>query len=476
MGHHHQSAQDSIHRFIETYNSEYLLPGISPALVLPQLNTTQKVLYDNYLKLQKTPGGHQYWWHFQFLEGPYYFQLLKGTDRQQNKLTFLLFGENHDFNDKGQCSLLDAPLTVSNVTPIITYIQHLAQNTPNFLDIYVEFPQVAKNKPLENLVSLSNEVAKSVLHVFIKKPQLFPVTLQSFVQENNTKKESVLEHFFTTFQHCFEPTQQQALNVECQLARFHFLDIRQNMTPYTPNSPLHFMDRLEVVQPLLNQFTEVDPNTRDYWWVPYMITKTTNKYAFVRFGVHHFLKFFGLYSFLQKLAKQQPSFSGLKSLSLAIRSIPVLQQEFSTSAGNPQVRRAILEFLSQKLEEYIHPAKLRLQWSTLVQRGGDTGQTSVKVLLDAVKFISSYFFLLNSTLMDCYCLCRIFRFFTPDKKHELEQPSKPSTIVIYTGAAHTMRYFQFLKYLSAKQLFFPTYVTQNINDNPVISCVKLPVK
>jgi hypothetical protein len=67
-----------------------------------------------------------------------------------------------------------------------------------------------------------------------------------------------------------------------------------------------------------------------------------------------------------------------------------------------------------------------------------------------ISILSNLLILVNSVIVDCYILCRIFKKFNlqpdnPQKRRTTDEPESPSNIIIYAGNTHCNRYRNFLK-------------------------------
>jgi hypothetical protein len=67
-----------------------------------------------------------------------------------------------------------------------------------------------------------------------------------------------------------------------------------------------------------------------------------------------------------------------------------------------------------------------------------------------ISILSNLLILVNSVIVDCYILCRIFKKFNlqpdnPQKRRTTDEPETPSNIIIYAGNTHCDRYRNFLK-------------------------------
>lgn len=467
----------TVDKFFETYNIEYL-KGLSNWDDFPfdKLTTVQESLLYNFLMTKQDPnfGFNQY----THIEGPFHFTKLKGTNLSGDKITFLIFGEEHFMlhSSVGKCSLVQNQYNRSmNSISITEFLKVLLKTTPSFLDIYLETPEFTK---VDDNTSTFNIVKRfwdtnSDFNVFLQKLSDFPkhdIKLKlTFYEGSNVQvpfeeEVDILQHIFDTFYHCFEPSLRSTVKneISCDFARFHFIDLRHNDLN---QSSLKLWFSVVVLRAAFKFFIKIFKADEFL----YLIPESWSSLDFAKLIVSKLLKQYDVNKFFKKMSKGSAPFSGIKAIYIVSMSIPILKKELEKC--NRLIRREILEFLGKKLDNlFSTPQKnfhafLKLMLSQ-----------NLKEFIEHLSILDRFLFDLETLIVDCYCLARVFRKFNHKSSIILDQPLSPSTILIYAGNDHATMYTQFIDHLYENNLFNITdkYISDNeISAVNVIPCVEL---
>jgi hypothetical protein len=97
-------------------------------------------------------------------------------------------------------------------------------------------------------------------------------------------------------------------------------------------------------------------------------------------------------------------------------------------------------------------------------------ENNTEVNLNFIKKSESVFLKLNSLLLDCYCMSRIFKFHNVKKNKNKEefQPVESKNIIIYVGNAHARNMVEFLRFIGFK----PTYSYYEPNEKGCVNMKK----
>lgn len=86
-----------------------------------------------------------------------------------------------------------------------------------------------------------------------------------------------------------------------------------------------------------------------------------------------------------------------------------------------------------------------------------------------IQKLRDFFFILNTKIMDFYCLCRIFKRY---KNDHYFRPEESYNIIVYTGSKHTKVYNRFFeRYINARKEY--EYSSDKMLWKKV-GCVKMP--
>jgi hypothetical protein len=439
------SKQRALQLFKTTYNAQYLnaIPDsfFTNKIWLDNeystMNETQKKLFKNFLSV---PTYLQY----DSIEGPCLLTVAKTVNARNEFKNFLLFSEYHNIDvyttskidTTGRCAL-EWPST-SNPIHIKDYLSQLAMQTSQFLDVFVEIPQFSKGKQ-ENKVWFDNEnmfddvFIQYFLHYYGKTEkfdaELISI-LQNFVFEAPNESLSTIEltvaQIKDQFLNCLHPDT-RSTDPFCNLLRFHYIDIRRTIDLSDRTSFRFYVDFfIDFVQTsLFTDYTEYDSRLQALN-ASFTIQDVCYDLVFV------LLRAFGIGKFLTSQNFSDP-------VSVVTAFYDKMPDKIKASMKNSEMRERIFQFVATRPEVSRKIEELGQYWANVkVSVGPDFEQVCKKLCLCLIT--------LQSAILDCYCLCRVFRKFS-HKDPNTQQPELGSTFVIYAGGHHTQVYTEFLNEL-----------------------------
>jgi len=478
--------------FLMFYNSQYLdnyrellvaNPKFREALI-SHMNAVQTRLFQNMFLPPPTP---------KYVEGPKLLSFYQGvTDKLQFK-TFYLFGEYHipRSDSENHCvNFLGA--TKEEVTHFVDYIQTQLRQTSQFLDVYVEVERfsflknydVQINLPIANwikyvIVFLLNEYKNNPTKlVGFAYLQFLSKHLPPFVFFQSRSGTQLLD-VFNTLKPCLNPTERRQNQEFCQLSRVHFVDVRRS---FTVDYVHDIIQRLQMALFCIDTFAEKDWG--DHVRISLKIFLSTKPDTVIKLFhcagfVMNILRSFLITHILDLLQPEETS--GVQILKAVRDQSPIFEKEMKKTT----LESLIFEVVGKMVyEQTVVLRKGREVWKRIQEFEGmqffdapDDAQAEelFKEFLLAIKWLAEIIFIILTKTMDCYCLARMFRKFTPKEgQPPLEQPEFPSTYIVYTGAAHTRMYIAFIDELVNRGLFRltkPAYTNFTGEDK---YCVKLP--
>jgi len=488
-----------VEKFKETYNGEYLESLPTPVIELLhtmednplELNSVHKRLLHNFLNPARRYKA------INFIEGPHYVSIFKTKDQLDYLKTFYIFGESHGklLESVGQCSSLPGYSKLSTDT-LVHYLAELTRNTPQFLDVYVEVDLFGAVKTFEVIDVGEDEWHNSLVVYFVEQyhtyKNLSPVTYDQFCDTHHlgtqefdplhvNDEKSVMEAVFRQFFNCFEPELRSTDTYQCELARFHALDIR-NQASFTDTNALMF--KIGALRYFLLYVNQDDNYTTMVQQKP--VEQSEHEYM-----TRLFLKVVEALDLTRFfLTLEQTHAAGSKMLDYCVDSIPLLTKNIDkatlhpfgkkegVSTVHPLMRQVILQFVGHALDTALPPREVLQNWSAL-KTAAATATTTATTFQKEFQIVSSnlefYLFKLSSTVFDCYCLARVFRKFPPRQMDPLPHPLTPSTYIIYTGRNHSVLYTNFVNHLIATHTLTsvqPHYLQFNTDDDT--NCVHVP--
>ena len=495
--------------FTNTYNGFYLyaLPDVEETFrhrpLLLNNNPVLKRLVQNFIALQTAPPTYK---ALQYIEGPCSVRVVKGHDTHGNTKQFYIFGEVHGGLKKrnGQCRSKLMGSNTGVVTTIENYIKTLVSHTPKFLDIFVEVHKFSFDKTYFNRLEKQSRYTVSLLTSLVQQynqtgddmhalqqvinNQENKAVESAFSSTSSYKGSSILERLFREFYNCFEPSLRET-DETCQLARFHFIDIRQstNVKQSSVDKPGDSIYYLNLLYRLLLCFKPSHKN--EYIKCKFRLKHVlalkpegVSDFIFLHDFITALFKLFGVFDLLQYLVVTDCNFVALFE-ELELRS-PMLLKELKVP--HESIKHEILQFIHNQLSEKISKDDFKKTWRSFTSAHE---RQNVGELITLVLSLNKYMLEILAYAVDAYCLARVFRTFAHKPGKELLQPLVPSTYIIYAGNFHSQNYFYFLHHLENVGMFEvtePVYVQENVLptteenkhdvDLRVTRCVYLPAE
>ena len=408
---------EQINVFKETYNAMYL-KGLSVRklkFIKSISNPVQKRLIEN-LSIKKS-------YDVKHIEGPIGVRKYNLISNGKPDKTIYLFGETH-FNTEGQCEPYPS-------IEFVEYIKRLSKETTSFFDIYVETSIVKST--IKNNKSMI--VFRNTVKAMFKKRIKF---ITAYNLKKNKKLTTSTGYMFkkleNEFKECIEP-QSRLNNSNCELFRFHYVDIRSTWDT--------------LVSPCDNYNEDVCLH------MIYIVFDT---------GLKQGKNADEIMDVIRRINKHCPSIlNGLKILlknRLNLIDIFCKSKKFKNELNNSYKKDKIISFLKgivlkkiDDIDEFIEGIKSLIS----------SIENKTEVNIEFIKKYVKVFLKLNDLLLDVYCLSRIF------KKHNVTdtfQPVESKNIIIYAGNAHSRNMAEFISYIG----FQPTYSFYNDEDK---SCVNM---
>jgi hypothetical protein len=420
-----QDELDRIKIFKDTYNALYIKDFSDEKInyVKSTSNPIQNRLIDN------LNSNHSY--DQEFIEGPIGIRKFKLEINGKPKKSVYIFGEYHR-NTTGECE----------PNPSIEfqeYIYRLSRETPSFFDVYIETPMV-KSEIKGKITSLFTfRIASRMM--FKNKNMSFMTAFTLCKNPKNTPDTTgyMFKKIETRFKDCMQPANRKN-NPNCELMRIHYIDIRttwdikDDASMYTEDVALH------LLRSLFRSGLEIKKNSKEIMDV----VKRVNSHNNV------------ILSMLKRLIKNDKI--NLLDVFFENKS---LKKELNASYKKAEIERFIKEISIKKVGNvkfFISGIK------TLIS----SIENNTEVNLNFIKKSEDLFLKLNSLLVDCYCLSRIFKVHNLKKNKNKPdfQPDESKNIIIYAGDTHTSNMNEFLLFIGFK----PIYSFYEPNDK---SCVNM---
>jgi len=94
------------------------------------------------------------------------------------------------------------------------------------------------------------------------------------------------------------------------------------------------------------------------------------------------------------------------------------------------------------------------------------------LLIDKLNNFDHFYMSINTIIMDCYTLCRIFKNFNVSK---IDQPQQPHNIIIYAGDYHSTVYRCFMFYLNSQTISITNNITKfDVSPDKILSSIITP--
>ena len=485
-----QIERDLIELFIKTYSAYHIrnFSQVQKESLIKSLwnNNTLVTLIKN---LDIQPKSYQ----VEFLEGPTHFCLY-----QFNNKTIYLLGEYHT-NTNGHCiksGMPTPPTPVYGIFPrqnkntsgslrIIHFIDLLSRETPSFFDFYLEtgledlydfhdgydvnisvcfiivffyiyyggqdfgilHPSnfIDQNKGYYILNSLFN-IAANYYNSIGSPPIPFAIqTEQSLMNEIQNLLNSFrfeyqgpngelfqIQHYFRS---CFNPSsrKKQYINENCKLGRFHNVDGRKIIQSN--------LETLLIVN-LLDWLSPANSNELNMYFEP----------------CFELLKNIGIESFLIKILDPSTGTPQHNLFEHIIDNYPEVKKEWNLSLYKKEIRDYIetelenvrIDILQKKLSRTMNLPLASFTINSFMNECltmfQDPLALTTNKALHQMTYVYMYevFFRYFCSVMDIYCLSRVF------KKFKIKndcQPEESYNIIIYAGDLHIDIYSKFMRFL-----------------------------
>ena len=403
---------DRMKIFKDTYNALYIKDFSEEKLnyVKSTSNPIQNRLIDN------LNSNHSY--DQEFIEGPVGIRKFKLEINGKPKKSIYLFGEYHR-NTTGECE----------PNPSIEfqeYIYRLSRETPSFFDVYVEIPLLKSEiKSKTTSLFVFRMVARMM---FQHKNMSFMTAFRLLKNPKDTPATSgyMFKKLETRFKDCIQPATRKN-NPMCDLMRIHYVDIRttwdikDDASMYTEDVALH------LLRSLFRSGLEINKKSREIMDVVKRVNLDNNV----------------ILSMLKRLIKGDK-----------INLLDVFYENKSLKKElNASYKKAeIIRFL--KVMSHAKVGNVPLFISGIKSLISSI-ENNTEVNLNFIKKSESVFLNLNSLLLDCYCLSRIFKFHNVKKNKNKDefQPEESKNIIIYVGDNHAANMTEFINSIG----FNPVY-------------------
>jgi len=136
-----------------------------------------------------------------------------------------------------------------------------------------------------------------------------------------------------------------------------------------------------------------------------------------------------------------------------------INKELLNTSYSPDKQKTLIEFIKEiALFLYHNMNDHSIEPATFIQQ---------------FDYLVTFLILINSVIVDCYTLCRIFKKFNlqpdnPQKRRSTDEPESPSNIIIYAGDLHCNRYRKFLK-----EIGFNLIADIGSTNLPVKNCIDM---
>jgi hypothetical protein len=494
--------QRVLNKFKETYNGLYLkaiIPFVASIISLKeepffftQFNRVQKKLFLNFME-DLDDNSSRLYKMYTYIEGPHYLSHFKTKDQNNDFRTFYIFGEKHEqrFKSVGKCSELNPSASASS---FLQYLAMLTYETFQFLDVYIEvfsftedtfgmFTDIYWN----DITGWEYNLFQSFFATFTSSPTLMSILYHFYngmnplpppteFDTNFHFPNEILGDIQDTFSVCFDPSNRLLKREICDLARFHFIDIRNQMVLDSTS----WLLKVHLFRCFLHK-SYVSP-----------ILKTPDDISLVASFMNSLVAGLHLTWFFNEF--ERVDFSSTKLLSHCSDLIFVLHKQLNKArlhpfrtkvevdeerSAHPAMRQVIIDFVGNELDQQFPPSQVVQTWTSF--KTAQSVASTMDELYDIFEKLSNYLLYFFARVMDCYCLSRVFRKFSHKPEQILQQPLTPSTYIIYAGKQHSELYHKFILHLISNQtltLVGPVWFEWNQHDkndiSTTIDCVHLP--
>lgn len=417
---------ERIRIFKETYNATYLqtLSRDKIERLKITVNPILAKLLDN-LFVRKT-------YMSEMIEGPKCFYKVK-----LGKKSFYIFGEDNKTIPTGHC-LPDDSL------PFQEYIKRLSRETPSFFDLYLELPMVRSIKP-------DSEEKKE--HYNLTKGNPFPAlkeTIKSMIEnptvdfnvffsrykkmfDINSVESYTIKNTIDLFLDCLQPSTRKT-SYKCQLLRIHNIDARFSW----------------LTEKIYDDF---------YTHISYFILNDSWKFNYDNQTKIKLIKNINkAVEVISSLYDFDNETINIEKLDRVIFSNRYVQKELDKVETN--MKEKIINHYKQKIYTNLNPETV-LNLKELILCLND--RILVSELSSYFTPVASFFHIMNASIMDMYCLSRIFKQYNVQ---DTFQPVESKNIIIYTDFFNSKSYKDFLQSIGGEV----THYSENYENK---GCVKM---
>jgi Holliday junction resolvase len=406
-----QDELDRIKIFKDTYNALYIKDFSDEKLnyVKSTSNPIQNRLIDN------LNSNHSY--DQEFIEGPIGIRKFKLEINGKPKKSVYLFGEYHK-NTDGECE----------PNPSIEfqeYIYRLSRETPSFVDVYIEIPIVKSE--IKGKIQSIIIFQKAVMLMFRKNINF----IKAFNRYKNPKDTPTTSgYMFKKLQRklkeCIQPANRQN-NPNCELMRLHYVDIRSTWDIKDDASMYTEDIGLVLLRNIFRTGVKLNKNSKEILDV------------IKRVNVHNNV----ILSMLKIL---------IKGNKINLLDVFYTNKSLKKELNSSYKKEEIISFL--KIMSYKKIGNVSLFISKIKSLISSI-ENDTDLDLNFIKKSEDLFLKLNSLLLDCYCLSRIFKVHNLKKnKNKADfQPEESKNIIIYAGNAHIRNMVEFLNFNGFKSTY-----------------------
>ena len=441
------SVQKELENFKKTYNANDLarLTFRDINYIKSVSNPVQIKLIDNMSKPHNMINDYDY------LMGPYLYRKYALTENGSRKI-FSFFGENHRIKEH-----LDGTCFEGESKEFVEYLKTFIEETPVFTDIYIEIPFVKKlvlNRNIDSRVILEYAVMTLVRRLaendppdFNNQPR-FKRFYNSMVRQSDKISQTTLQNSYTIdqlekeFKNCIQPETRKE-SPECQLLRIHFVDTR--ITNDVHQIDFNLLTSFQLIETCIEMCVEMYDSV---WFIIKLLRK-------INFDIANQIVFC-----LRTLTRRDQ---------LNIMNVFLTDKKIKTQLDKTYRETEIVDFITNMITN---------DTNNLTNIGGfkkllnaienqtevfDENQNEVfDISLDELKDIQDKIMFLSSYAPDLYFLSRMFKKYLPRKDEPPPfQPVESLHKIIYMGAAHIRRYFQFMDHIGAEQIHTNDYQRSN---------------
>ena len=456
-------------------------------LMLEQMNSVQTRLFKNMFLPKST---------IQYIEGPTMLVVFEGVTQEGQYKKFYLFGETHIKTNQSEnhCKNIFGAEAQTKKMNVLDYFKKKLKETDDFLDIYIERQQFSnlKNYNIEiNVHNWLKLMQAYLVESYAERPDdSLDWEFIDFLQYNmpeklpysiSTDKDTTqLRRLFENLKPCLNPPERLQNKEQCELSRVHFIDIRISQTS---DRILDFMQLYNALQYIVHSFEIQNSNLKILTLDQFLSFKppTVKKFTFCIGFLFNLLNSFRIVELLDMVKDD------VNSIVQLIKTVHDKSAILTKEMKKTPFKDLIFEVLGAGLyERLIVNTQAHVMWQNLKNLREKMYSIELDDEAQAEQLFETFrtycdtlcnrtMIYLGAVAVDCYCLARVFRKFTPKEgAPPLEQPEYPSSYIIYSGSAHTRMYAKFIDTLIEKgilKLTKPFHVSYHHDSR---FCVRLP--